>query len=106
MTQQPNDSELRDYLTKEVTYGRAISYDTLQFYGTLSEDDKNKCSAIDNIVTRIQDEILKARIETIQIIDSTLRFENIPLSMVQAESLKQYMWQLESQLTKLPKEGE
>lgn len=38
----------------------------------------------------------KTRIETAQIIDSTLRFEGIPLSMLQSESLKVYIRQLEA----------
>lgn len=40
---------------------------------------------------------LQARIETVVYIDSMLRFENIPLHPVQAESLKQYLRQLEAQ---------
>jgi len=40
---------------------------------------------------------LEARIETVMSIDAMLRFENIPLHPVQAESLKQYLRQLEAQ---------
>ena len=44
---------------------------------------------------------LEARIETVMYIDSMLRFENIPLHPVQAESLKQYLRQLEAQQEEL-----
>lgn len=44
---------------------------------------------------------LEARIETVMSIDAMLRFENIPLHPVQAESLKQYLRQLEAQQEEL-----
>lgn len=52
----------------------------------------------------LQQEIAKARIEAVMYVDSMLRFENIPLHIVQANSLKEYIKQLESQTLKEHKE--
>ena len=49
---------------------------------------------------QLQQEIAKARIEAVMYVDSMLRFENIPLHPVQANSLKEYIKQLEPQTLK------
>lgn len=61
----------------------------------------NYTEAVEVLTKLISKREIEARIETVQIVDSTLRFENMPLHIVQAESLKQYIRQLEAQLTEL-----
>lgn len=92
MTPTEQDKELREQIHS------ALFADD---FPILNDIEKN---AVDRVVAIIQAQkadmkrvALEARIETVTYIESMLRFENIPLHPVQAESLKQYLRQLEAQ---------
>lgn len=91
MPNQYEDKELQKVYRRMST--------VLKSYGYTPVNDMlaQLVAATEPLITQKQ---LEARIETVLYIDHMLRFENIQLHPVQAESLKQYIAQLEAQLKK------
>ena len=85
--------ELSDEIKEEWKYGSKAS----DFGSHNQFVHKYEKKLADFIIADRKRVALEARIETVTYIESMLRFENIPLHPVQAESLKQYLRQLKAQ---------